>query len=298
MTENDFLLQDRITKIKTTINYYNEKNFYIGYSGGKDSTILSEMIDIALPNNKIPRVYIDTGIELETIKKFVKSKTEHDNRFIIVKPTKNIREILEKNGYPFKSKSHSEMVSRFQTSGELKSVLQYQGKSPDGKKPWSPQQTCPKILLYQFNKVFNIKISDRCCIELKEKPIKEWAKKNNKTINISGIRKEEGGRRRTSKCVVFNNGKLKQFNPLSIVTSDFIQWFIDKYKIKICDIYNDPYNFERTGCKGCPFNVDLQNELEILKKYFPNEYKQCEIIWKPIYEEYRRIGYRLKEGDK
>ena len=35
-------------------------------------------------------------------------------------------------------------------------------------------------------------------------------------------------------------------------------------------------------------------ELDTLEKYFPNERKQCEIIWKPVYDEYRRIGYRLK----
>lgn len=37
-----------------------------------------------------------------------------------------------------------------------------------------------------------------------------------------------------------------------------------------------------------------------MDKYFPAERKQCEYIWKPIYEEYRRIGYRnmrpLDEG--
>ena len=31
-----------------------------------------------------------------------------------------------------------------------------------------------------------------------------------------------------------------------------------------------------------------------MEKLLPNERKQCEIIWKPVYEEYRRIGYRLK----
>lgn len=34
-----------------------------------------------------------------------------------------------------------------------------------------------------------------------------------------------------------------------------------------------------------------------MKKYFPEEYKQCELIWKPVYDEYRRIGYRLKKDD-
>ena len=30
--------------------------------------------------------------------------------------------------------------------------------------------------------------------------------------------------------------------------------------------------------------------------YLPNEAKQCELIWKPIYDEYRRINYRLKRN--
>ena len=26
-----------------------------------------------------------------------------------------------------------------------------------------------------------------------------------------------------------------------------------------------------------------------------NDLKQCELIWKPIYQEYRKLGYRLNE---
>jgi hypothetical protein len=48
--------------------------------------------------------------------------------------------------------------------------------------------------------------------------------------------------------------------------------------------------------KGCPFALKLQEELDKMEEYFPNERKQCEIIWKPVYDEYRRIGYRLKES--
>ena len=39
----------------------------IGISGGKDSTILHYLIDLALPNNKIPRVFLNTGIEYHDI---------------------------------------------------------------------------------------------------------------------------------------------------------------------------------------------------------------------------------------
>ena len=30
-------------------------------------------------------------------------------------------------------------------------------------------------------------------------------------------------------------------------------------------------------------------------RLLPNEAKQCEIIWKPVYDEYRRISFRLKK---
>lgn len=35
----------------------------------------------------------------------------------------------------------------------------------------------------------------------------------------------------------------------------------------------------------------------MLQQYFPNDRKACEKLWKPVYDEYRRIGYRLKKGD-
>lgn len=40
MTDNEFLLQDRLQKIRQIINKYGEENFYISFSGGKDSTVL------------------------------------------------------------------------------------------------------------------------------------------------------------------------------------------------------------------------------------------------------------------
>lgn len=106
--------------------------------------------------------------------------------------------------------------------------------------------------------------------------------------------REEGGRRMDAQCLIFCNNKLRAFQPLAPMSKEWEEWFIDNYNVKICDIYNPPYNFTRTGCKGCPFALHLQDELDTLEKFFPNERKQCEYIWKPVYEEYRRIGYRLK----
>ena len=80
MTENEFLLADRIQKIKSMNELYNlEENAYISYSGGKDSTVLSHLIDEALPDNKIPRVYFNTGIEYLMIVSFVERERKRQS---------------------------------------------------------------------------------------------------------------------------------------------------------------------------------------------------------------------------
>lgn len=89
MTENEFLLADRIQKIKSINKLYDlENNAYISFSGGKDSTVLSKLIDEALPNNKIPRLYLNTGIEYLMVVSFVERERErctHSNYSIKTK---------------------------------------------------------------------------------------------------------------------------------------------------------------------------------------------------------------------
>ena len=77
MTENEFMLQDRISKIKSINELYDlENNAYVSFSGGKDSTVLHYLIDEALPGNKIPRVYFNTGIEYLMVVSFVERERE------------------------------------------------------------------------------------------------------------------------------------------------------------------------------------------------------------------------------
>lgn len=292
--DNEFLLQDRLQKIQQIVEKYGEENFCISFSGGKDSTVLSALVDLAIPNNTIPRVYANTGIELNMIKDFVFELQKTDNRICIIKPKTPIKPMLEKEGYPFKSKMHSRWWDYFYRLGESYGVKNYLGKGD--KKLY---RVCPQKLKYQFTEEFKnrMKLSDHCCMRLKEEPVKEWQKENKKPYAMIGIMRDEGGRRERSNCLAFKGKKLSAFQPLVPVTKEWENWFIKTYNIKICDIYYPPYNFERTGCKGCPFALNLQHELDTLEKYFPNERKQCEIIWKPVYDEYRRIGYRLKKNE-
>lgn len=295
MNNYEFLLEDRIAKIKAINEQYDlENNAYISFSGGKDSTILSYLIDLALPNNKIPRLFLNTGIEYNAIVKYVKDLASKDNRIIIYNDGINIKEMLERDGYPFKSKEHAYHVRLYQNSGIQKSVSKYL-KLSDTKKII----TCPKKLKYQFTEDFKLPISDRCCYRLKKEPAHKWAKENHRAITLTGMRKGEQGQRLKSNCIVLDkDNKLTKFHPLLVVDKEFEEEFIKRNNIQLCELYYPPYSFDRTGCKGCPFALDLQRQLDKMEELLPNERKQCELIWGKVYNEYRRIGYRLKNNQQ
>ena len=303
---NEFILFDRIQKIKSIIEQHKEENCYISYSGGKDSNVLDKLFDLALPDNKIPRVYCDTGIELNAVRDFVREKAEQDSRVIIIQPKVPIKKMLETVGYPFKSKAFAQYVNDFQklnTKVENLPENSFYRTYAEGRRVVATGDNagkisfdnCPKILRYIFYEGCSFPISDKCCDELKKKPLTTWQKEHDRSITITGISRSEGGRRCQASCTVFRKGELRRFNPLVPVTKEWEDWFIQEYDIKLPIIYYPPYNFERSGCKGCPFAVDIQKNLDVLKKYFPAEYKQCELIWKPVYAEYRKLNYRLKE---
>lgn len=290
--DEELLLADRLGVIRTANEKYDlENNAYLSFSGGKDSTILHHLLDMALPRNNIPRVYIDTGIEYNAIRKFVMKLAEKDNRFVIIKPSKPIKQTLEKYGYPFKSKEHSLKVGEWQKGSRSPSIVRY--RSGQG------SFACPSHLLYQYDD-FKLKLSNKCCYKLKKEPIRRWEKENNRAIDITGMRKEEGGQRANIKgCILTDKeGRLKKFHPLLVVSDDWEDWFTKREGIELCELYYPPFNFKRTGCKGCPFALDLQEQLSIMEIYLPQERKQCEIIWKPVYDEYRRIGYRLNKTEQ
>ena len=293
MIENEYIIERRKAKIQTVHSVYNlSANGYMSFSGGKDSTALHYLIDEALPKNTIPRVFIDTGIEYKSIVEFVRKFAERDKRFVIIKPSRNIVAMLQKYGYPFKSKDHAKILHTYQRSGILPSVKSYLDPTRISK------YGCPQKLLPQFTPDYKLKVSPHCCEGLKKQPIGRWSRENNRPIAITGIRASEGGARsRHSNCLSFggkDNKSPKKFHPLLPVTDETLEWFIETRGFELCELYYPPFNFERTGCKGCPFNIRLQDQLDVMQSLLPYERKQCEIIWEPVYAEYRRLNYRLK----
>lgn len=81
-----------------------EGNVYVSFSGGKDSTVLLDIVRHLYPN--VPAVFSDTGLEYPEIKEFVKTFPN----VAIVRPKHSFKEILTKYGYPIISKQVANTV--------------------------------------------------------------------------------------------------------------------------------------------------------------------------------------------
>lgn len=109
-------------RIREWIDYYGEEGVYVAFSGGKDSTVLLNLVREDYPNVKA--VFIDTGLEYPEIKEFVKSFDNVD----IVRPKMSFKQVVEKYGYPFISKEVSKTV--YYARKHLKELSKEQVKTP------------------------------------------------------------------------------------------------------------------------------------------------------------------------
>lgn len=156
----------------------------------------------------------------------------------------------------------------------------------------------PDSLRFQFTPQYaeTHNWSDMCCKEFKHGVLAEWERNNGYKYTFTGMRREEGGNRSNLNCITKGSHSI-HLNILAPVTDEWEQMFIKKYNVELCELYLPPFNFKRTGCMFCPFSRDLQEQLDTIKMYDYKLYKQANLLWKTTYDEYRRIGYRLRKND-
>ena len=91
-------------RVRGWVEEYGEDGVYVSFSGGKDSTVLLDIVRKDYPD--IPAIFVDTGLEYPEIREFV--KTYDDVTWL--KPKMNFKQVIEKYGYPFISKEVSQTV--------------------------------------------------------------------------------------------------------------------------------------------------------------------------------------------
>lgn len=291
-TENEFLnvaINDAIERVHKGYRL-SEGDIYLSFSGGKDSTVVAEIIKMAKLEKDIPFVFADTRIELDATLKFVKG-FDYPN-VVIVKPRKPFGQILKEYGKPAISKNKSEWLSTYHRHVDepLKTARARQLISGDAEvggelRGFKSKNALAKKHFHVLHPELDYKIANKCCEYMKKKPFVDFSKEMGMKGTFTGIRVAEGGARALSykTCTVFRKSKNDvMVMPIFDWSDEILEEFIKEFNIKLSDAY-EVYGSKRTGCIGCPFSRDLEEDLTRLHKYEPKKYKAT-IHWlKDVY---------------
>lgn len=298
-------------RIRQWVHEFGEEGVYIAFSGGKDSTVLLDIVRNVCGFSSIPAVYCDTGLEFPEIREFVKT---FDN-VVFLKPKMNFKQAILKYGYPFISKPISNTV--FQAKNSLRNgkdgttrLKKIRGEMLDNNGNKS-QFNCEKYA-FLLNAPFDI--SDKCCEIFKHNPSYQYENETGRKPMLGQLA-EESIKRRNAWLKTGCNGfqsKRPQSNPLAFWTEQDILAYIKTRNLPICNIYGDivykdkdgmqydepifnesmkleTTGCKRTGCMFCGYGCHLNNDTRFIdmKKTHP---KQYEWIMKPIEE--GGLGYK------
>ncbi|WP_412303814.1 phosphoadenosine phosphosulfate reductase family protein [Hungatella sp.] len=79
-------------RVRSFINEYGTEGVYISFSGGKDSTILMDIV--RREDRRIPAVFVDTWMEYPGIRQFVRQQ----ENITVLKPVMPLKEIITRYG--------------------------------------------------------------------------------------------------------------------------------------------------------------------------------------------------------
>lgn len=277
--------------------YETEGHCYVSFSGGKDSTVLLAIIKLCeevytIPENAIPAVFINTGIELGVTVDFVKWVKENwYSNVQIIRPERSFDYCLKKYGKPVKSKLRSEFLQRWHTGKRTRSVYMnmVEGVTNNGKNA-SRTRLADKDI-HMLSDDFKITPSPMCCKVLKKKPFLKYERENDIKGYACGIRMTEGGARELNTvvkqekdlkiCTSISGGVIKKA-PIIDWTDEDLEEFIERYNVPLSDAYTK-YGVQRTGCIGCPFSQNLPSDLKYLYDHEPNRYRAAMHWLKDVY---------------
>lgn len=259
-------LDTKIMKTKARIrewHYHFGGQVYVAFSGGKDSTVLLDLVRQEFP--EVPAVFVNTGLEYPEIVEFVKTV---DN-VTELKPKMDFVSVIKKYGYPVISKEQSKRIYYAKRS-ERKQRERYIGTNKSNtsfklSKKWYPFLES------------DLKISGYCCDIMKKEPSKRYEKETGR-VGFIGTMAHESQMRLSHwnkhKCNSFKTNPPKS-KPLSFWLEKDIWEYINKYNLSYSKIYDMGY--DRTGCMFCSYGLHMNNtnKFQLMEKTHPKIHKYC-----------------------
>lgn len=94
-------------RITEWVDRFGEEGVYVSFSGGKDSTVLVDIVRNVCKYKDIPLVFVDVPTQYPELKKFAQTF----QNLIVLKPKISFAEVCEKYGFPIFSKEISECIA-------------------------------------------------------------------------------------------------------------------------------------------------------------------------------------------
>lgn len=287
-------------------------NVYVSFSGGKDSTVLADIVREYYPN--VPLVFCNTGLEYPEIQSFA-NRMGAD----IITPKMSFSEVISKYGYPVISKESSEAiyVARRIRNGSTPDRVRKGSKIPwvigkrqelvgtseriinnskDGRNMYSKTKWLPLCHETQF------KISDVCCEVMKKRPMHEYQSRQKRYPFVATLAEESRLREQAwykHGCNSFD-AQYKSSQPMSFWTEqDVLKYIVDR-GLETASVYGnivcidsdgmeyDPLpgidckmkctGCDRTGCVYCAYGAHLTKGKERfirLAETHPRQYEYC-----------------------
>lgn len=271
MDEVDFYLEDLKSKFKKI----NPKEYYLSYSGGKDSHLLYWFIKEQLKDDGVEIVGCNTYMEHPEILARINKNSDR-----VLLPTMKPFDIKEKYGIPCFSKEQDFYI------------YYYQNSLKKGKKP---ARTIQEKVDGTYYTGFGLSkkareyiksdgahnITHLCCKYLKKEPFRLYEKETGRKA-ILGVRGNESALRKQQYKTCFT--KDKKFTPLHDLSDELLDKIHKKYNIEIPKVYD---YIRRTGCMGCPYGSwkkETQKELDLING------NQKEFVCRLFKESYDVLG--------
>lgn len=299
------LVFDAFVKADSVINEGGYGRVMCSVSGGSDSDIVMDLVSRVDRDGKTRYVFFDTGLEYDATKRHISYLEERYGVGIErLRPRKPIPVCCREIGEPFISKHVSEQIHRLQSHGfrwedepfdtlyerypRCRAALRWWSNDYDGV---NGRESRFNIGLHRWLREFMVenppdfRISNKCCDHAKKAVAADAIKRLDAELNITGIRKSEGGARSTAYkgCFQQRDGRADDYRPIFWFGKREKRDYETAYGIVHSDCYTR-YGLDRTGCAGCPFGRFYLSELDTMRRFEPGLHKAACNIFGRSYE--------------
>ena len=237
--DNKRLFADDLTllglaKLDNRFAKIDPNEYYLSYSGGKDSELVRRYIEyMKLP---IKIVSLNTYREHNDIRRRMYKHAD-----IVLYPTKSFKWINENYGMPCFSKQQDEYIKRYQKGNRSPNTM----KAINGGEGSKFQLNKKAKTLTLSNELH--KVSGECCKYTKKEPLRLYGKKN-KLKAIICVRGDESIMRKAKYTTCLSvDGTFTPIHDFPKEIVDALNKFFEIKNPKVYDVIN------RTGCIGCPY---------------------------------------------